>query len=179
DQDVSDVVAGRGENLALAVDHVSGQRAGEHRVLDVRVAHELALRVRSGDRELQTLRRAAVLLADDDVLRDVHQTTGQVTRVGGTQSGVGQTLTGTVRRDEVLRHRQTLAVRGDDRTRDDLTLGVVHQTTHTGDVPDLQPVTTSARRHHAVDGVVLGEVLAHRGLDLVGRLGPDLDELLT
>src|SRR5690606_36639651 len=108
-------------------------------------AHQLAMRVRSGDRELEALRRAAVLFADDDVLRDIHQTTGQVTRVGGAQSGVGQTLTGTVRRDEVLRNRQPLAVRGDDRARDDLTLRVVHQSTHTRDVADLQPVTTSTR----------------------------------
>src|SRR5690606_13376151 len=109
---------------------------------------------RSGDQELEALRGAAVLLADDDVLRDVHQTTGQVTRVGGAQSGVGQTLAGAVRGDEVLRHRQSLTVRGDDRTRDDLTLGVVHQTAHTRDVADLQPVASGAGGHHAVDGVV-------------------------
>ena len=53
--------------------------------------------------------RAAVDLVDDDVLRDVDQTTGQVTRVGGTQSGVGHALTGAVRGDEVLQHRQALA----------------------------------------------------------------------
>ena len=72
---------------------------------------------------------AAVLLADDDVLRHVHQTTGQVTRVGGTQRGVGETLAGTVGGDEVLQHRQALAERGLDRARDDLTLRVGHQTT--------------------------------------------------
>ena len=120
--------------------------------------HELAIGSGSRDRQLEALGRAAVVFADDDVLRDVHETTGEVTRVGGTEGRVGQTLAGTVRRDEVLRHRQTLAVRGDDRTGDDLTLGVVHQASHTGDVPDLQPVTTSTRGHHAVDGVVLREV---------------------
>ena len=127
-----------------------------------------------GDRQVEALGRAAVVLADDDILRDVHETTGQVARVGRTESRVGQTLAGTVGRDEVLRHRQALAVRGDDRARDDLTLRVVHQTAHTGDVADLQPVTTGTGRHHAVDGVVLREVGAHRLGDLVGRLGPDL-----
>src|SRR5690606_38226677 len=122
DQHVAHIVTGRGEDLARLVHDVGRQGTGEHRVLDIRVAGQHTLRVGSSDRELETVRRAAVLLADDDVLRDVHQTTGQVTRVSGTQSRVGQTLTGTVRRDEVLRHRQTLAVRGDDRTGDDLTL---------------------------------------------------------
>ena len=154
----------RRATLPCGVDDVGGERAREHRVLDVRVAHQHAVGIRRGDRQLEALGRAAVVLADDDILRDVDETTGQVARVGGTQGRVGQTLAGTVRRDEVLRHRQTLAVRGDDRTRDDLTLRVVHQTTHTGDVADLQPVTTSTRGHHAVDGVVLREVRPHRGL---------------
>ena len=178
-QHVAHVVAGRGQHVALGVDRVGGERAREHGVLDVRVLDERAVGTERRDRQLETLGRAAVVLADDDILRDVHETTREVARVGRTEGRVGQTLAGTVRRDEVLRHRQTLAVRGDDRTGDDLTLGVVHQASHTGDVPDLQPVATSTRRHHAVDGVVLGEVRAHRGLDLVGRLGPDLDELLA
>ena len=80
--------------------------------------------------------------ANDDVLRNVHQTTGQVTRVGGTQRGIGQTLTGTVGGDEVLQNRQALAVRGLDRTRDDLALRVGHQATDTGNLAHLQPVTT-------------------------------------
>ena len=96
---------------------------------------------------------AAVLLADDDVLRDVHQTTGQVARVGGPQRGVGQTLAGTVRGDEVLQHGQALAEVRLDRARDDLALRVGHQTTHAGDLADLHPVTAGARGDHHVDGV--------------------------
>ncbi len=68
---------------------------------------------------------------------DVHQTPGQVTRVGGTQGGVGQTLAGTVGGDEVLQHRQALAEGGLDRPRDDLTLGVGHQAAHAGDLAEL------------------------------------------
>src|SRR5690606_8840200 len=49
-------------------------------------------------------RGTAVFLGDDGVLRHVHQTTGQVTRVGGLQGGVGQTLTGAVGGVEVLQH---------------------------------------------------------------------------
>ena len=110
---------------------------------------------------------------------DVHQTPGQVTRVGGTQRRVGQTLAGTVRGDEVLQHRQALAEVGLDRTRDDLALRVGHQTTHTGDLPHLHHVSAGTRVDHDVDGVGLREVALHLLGDLAGRLGPDLHQLLT
>src|SRR5665647_3821905 len=96
-----------------------------------------------------------VVFTDDDILRDVHETTREVTRVCGTQSRVGQTLTSTVSSDEVLGDGQAFAVARDDRARDDLTLRVVHQASHARDVANLQPVTTSTGRDHAVDGVVL------------------------
>ena len=43
---------------------------------------------------------ATVLLVDDDVLRDVDQPAGEIARVGCSNGGVGQTLAGTVRREE-------------------------------------------------------------------------------
>ena len=122
---------------------------------------------------------AAVLLADDDVLRDVDQTTGQVAGVGGPQRGVGQTLAGAVGGDEVLQHGQALAEVGLDRPRDDLALRVGHQTTHAGDLPDLHHVPAGAGVDHHPDRVVLREVGLHLLGDLAGRLGPDLDELLA
>src|SRR5690606_9384686 len=178
DQHVAHVGAGRGHHGALGVDRVLGEGAREHRVLDVLVAHQLVADLRR-DPDLETLRRAAVVLTDDDILRDVDETTREVARVRGTQSGVGETLTGTVRGDEVLRHTQTLAVRGDDRTSDRLTLRVGDEATDTRDVSDLQPVTTGARRHHPVDVVVLRVARLHGLGDLVGRVGPDVDELLA
>ena len=120
---------------------------------------------------------AAVLLADDHVLRHVHQTTGQVTRVGGTQRGVGQTLAGTVRGDEVLQHGQALAVAGLDRPRDDLALRVGHQTTDRRDLAELEQVTAGTRVDHLPQRVLLRQRRLHLLGDLVGRLGPDLDEL--
>ena len=63
--------------------------------------------------------RAAVLLGDDDVVGDVDQTTGQITSVSGLQSGIGQTLTGTVRGDEVLQHGQTFLEVRQNRVLDD------------------------------------------------------------
>ena len=57
---------------------------------------------------LDAVERAAVVLVDDDVLRHVDQTAGQVARVGGLERRVGQTLARAVRRDEVLQHRRGL-----------------------------------------------------------------------
>ena len=61
--------------------------------LDVRIADERAIGLHLGQRDGDAALGPAVVLADDDVLGHVHQATGQVTRVGGTQRGVGQTLT--------------------------------------------------------------------------------------
>src|SRR5215471_4113824 len=46
--------------------------------------------------------RTAVILADDYVLGHIHQLAGHVTRVGGLERRVGQTLAGAVSRDEVF-----------------------------------------------------------------------------
>ena len=86
---------------SLTVARVREQAAADQ------VLVELALLV--VERVRNALGGAAIDLADDDVLRDVDQTTGQVTRVCRTQRGVGQTLTGAVRGDEVLQNGQALA----------------------------------------------------------------------
>ena len=125
--------------------------------------------------------RPAVLLADDELLRDVDEPAGQVAGVGGTQRGVGETLAGTVGRDEVLEDRQALTEVRLDRARDDLTTRVGHETAHTGDLAHLHDVASGTRADHHVDRVEL--LLGHLGLhgltDPVGRVGPDLDLLLA
>ena len=81
--------------------------------------------------------RAAVELADDGVLRDVDEAAGEVPGVRRLERGVGETLAGAVRRDEVLEHRETLAeVRGDRRL-DDLARRLRHQATHGGELTNL------------------------------------------
>ena len=108
--------------------------------------------------------RAAVLLADDDILRDIDQTTGQVTGVGGTQCGIGQALTGASGRDEVLEYGQAFTIVGLDRDLDGLTGGVRNQTAHAGELTDLRHGTTGAGVRHHIDGVELIEaVLQGRG----------------
>lgn len=127
DLGVAQVVTALDHDGAVLGHRVLGDRAGVRRGLDVRVADQRTVRLHLGQRHDDATAGAAVGLTDDDVLRDVHQTTGQVTRVGGAQRGIGQTLTSTVGVDEVLQHRQALAERGLDRTRDELTLRVRHQ----------------------------------------------------
>src|SRR5690606_11247818 len=122
---------------------------------------------------------AAVDLADDDVLGDVHQTPGEVPGVGGAQRRVRQTLALTVGGDEVLQHRQALAVGRLDRTRDRLTLGVGHQSADTGDLADLHGVTAGTGVDHHPHRVVGGRVLLHVPGDLVGGLGPDVGQVLA
>ena len=96
---------------------------------------------------------AAVLLADDELLRHVHQPPGEVPGVGGSQRGVGQSLARAVGGDEVLQHGQALAEVRLDRPRDDLALRVGDEATHAGELADLHDVPARARVGHHVDRV--------------------------
>ena len=86
---------------------------------------------------------AAVFLGDNHIVGDIYQTTGQITCIRGLQSGIGQTLTGTVRGDEVLQHRHAFLQVGDDGVLDNLCagstalLGLGHQATHAAELLDL------------------------------------------
>ena len=64
--------------------------------------------------------RAAVLLGDDEVVRDVDEAAGQVAGVGGFKRGVGETLAAAVGGDEVLEDGQALAEVRHDGLLDDL-----------------------------------------------------------
>ena len=140
-------------------------------------------------RSRQAAERAAVLFADDHVLRYVDQTTRQVTGVGRLQCGIGQTFTGTVRRDEVLQYRQTLFEVRKDRVFDDLTafcsrfLRFGHQAAHTGKLANLLFRTTGSRVQHHIDRIetlhVRGEVVEHRLGQLHVDIGPDIDDLVV
>ena len=125
--------------------------------------------------------RVARDLAHDQLLRDVDESTGQVAGVGGTQSGVGETLACAVSRDEVLEHREALTEVALDRAGDDLALRVGDEATHTGDLTHLHDVSSGTRTDHHVDRVELGRLhqVLHGLRHLVGGVGPDLDLLLA
>src|SRR5690606_33601893 len=86
DGGVTQVLTRVEDHVALLVHRVGGEVAGVDAGLDVLGTHQTAVGqlVRDGPRD--TAAGATVDLAHDDVLRHVHQTTGQVTRVGGPQS---------------------------------------------------------------------------------------------
>ena len=199
DLGVAEVSACGDQHGALRVDGVDGQGAGVDggldvsRLLDGRVLGErlggnpdratrvgvCAGRAPHRDHLGEAALGLAVLLADDHVLRHVHETTGQVTRVGGAKRRIGLALTAAVRRDEVLENREPLAEVRLDRPRDDVALRVGHEASHGGDLTHLRHVSSGARVDHHEDGVVGGEVLLHRLGQLGRRVGPDRDQLLA
>ena len=105
---------------------------------------------------------AAVFLAHDHILGHVHQTAGEVARVGGAQGRIHQTLTGAVGGDHVFGDREPLAEVGADRYVDNLALGVGHQAPHPHELTHLGHVAPGAgvgHHPHRVERVVVVEVL--------------------
>ena len=97
DRGVTEIVATLDDDGAVRVDCIGRQGTGVRAGLHVSIADHRAVGLLLGDRGDDSALCSTVDLADDDVLRNVHQTTGQVTRVGGAECGIGQTLTSTVR----------------------------------------------------------------------------------
>ena len=105
--------------------------------------------------DLEAHDRAAILLGDRHVLRDVDEAAREVTGVGRLERRVGQTLPGAVRRDEVLEHGQAFAEVRLDRAFDDLAdaagellLRLRHQSAHAGELTDLVARTARAGVEH-------------------------------
>ena len=104
----------------LGVHNVAHQEAAPQTVGEL--LDDLAVLADLGD--LDAVGHMAILLTDDDILGDVDHSAGQVTGVGGTQSGIGQALTGAAAGDEVLQGGQALAVVCLDGDLDGLTGGI-------------------------------------------------------
>src|SRR5690606_33267643 len=139
DELLVDLRVGRDDHLARdGVGDVLERHAAEdalaERADDLAALFELA--------HPDAVERLAVELCDDRVLRHVDETAGEVTRVRRLERRVRETLTRTVRRDEVLEHGETLTeVRRDGRL-DDLARGLGHEAAHTGELTDLLVRTT-------------------------------------
>ena len=56
----------------------------------------------------QTAQRSAIFFGNNHIMRNINQTTSEVSRIGCFHRCVGQTFTCTMRRDEVFEHRHTL-----------------------------------------------------------------------
>src|SRR5690606_14673849 len=119
--------------IGARLDHVTGDDSTQHALtqrLDDAATFDMRLHA-------LTLVGTAIHLGSHQVLGDVNQTTGQVTGVRCLQCGIGQTLTGTVGRDEVLEYVQTFTEVGYNRGFDDRAVRLGHQTTHTCQLTDL------------------------------------------
>ena len=104
-------------------------------------------------RDVDAFDGSAIVLADDDVLRHVDETTGEVAGVSGLERGVGEALTRAVGRDEVLQHGEAFTeVRRDGRL-DDFAGRLGHQAAHAGELTDLLLRTAGAGVGHDVDRV--------------------------
>ena len=122
-------------------------------------------------------------------MRDVNQTASQITSVGRLHGGIGQTLTGTVCRDEVLQHRHTLLkVRQNRVLNRTTTLGtgllrLSHQTTDTRELFDLILRTTGTGvKHHkySIEALVcLSHLLQQDITNIIVNVCPSIDHLVV
>ena len=97
---------------------------------------------------------AAIRFTDNQFLRHVNQTSGQITRVSCTQSRIRQTLTGSMGRHKVFQYVQTFTEIGLDRQLNGVTGGICHQSTHTCQLFDLLIRTTRSGICHHIDIVI-------------------------
>ncbi len=141
-------------------------------------------------RNTDTAKRTAVRLHDRHILSDIHETPRQVAGVGRLERRVGETLTSTVRGDEVLEDRQPFLEVRNNRVLDDLTgrsdkalLRLGHQTTHSAELPNLLLRSSSTGVRHHVDGVeaflVCLQCIKQYVGDAVVCPGPDVNDLVV
>ncbi len=121
----------------------------------------------------------AVDLADDQLLRDIDHSSGQVTGVCGTKSRIGQSLSCAVSGHEVFQNIQSFTeVRGDRQL--DRTAGrICHQASHAGQLLDLLIGTAGTGVSHHEDVVVLIQRRQQRIRQLGIGLGPGVDDGLV
>ena len=170
---LGEVGAGLGHNLAVFALDIRRKNAAGCRGLP-QLGENNLVTGNLADWDAHALAGATVLFADDDVLGHVHQTTGEVAGVSGTQCGIGQALTGTVGVVEVLQHGQTFAEGGLNRTGDVITVRVHNHALHTGQRPDLTHVTGSTRLHNHRNRVVVRVHVLDGLTDGVGSVLPQL-----
>src|ERR1051326_8106780 len=128
---------------------------------------------------------AAIVFADDDVLRYVDQAAGQVARIGRLERRVGQSLAGAVGRDEIFEHRQPFTEVGRDGRFDDFARRLGHQSTHAGELANLLFRSASAGVGHNVNRIEFAFLIAalhfteHFVSNFFGNRRPDFDDLVV
>ena len=118
----------------------------------------------------------AILFVNNDFLRNVYQTAGQVTGVRGTKRGIRQTFTRTARGDEVFENIQAFAVVCTNRNFNRLTCGIRNQAAHTCKLTKLAFRTTRTGVHHHINGILFAEVILQALRYLIGAFFPNFDD---
>ena len=103
--------------------------------------------------DVQALVGAAIDFGDDGVLRHIHQTTRQITRIRGLERRIRQPLTRAMGRVEIFKNGQTFLEVRDDGRFDDFAVRLCHQTAHTRQLFNLSRRTTRTGMRHHVNGV--------------------------
>ena len=118
-------------------------------------------------------RRAAVVVSDDNVLRNIDKSSCQVTGVCGTERRVRLTFTRTSRRDEVFKNGKTFTEVRSDGNFYRFTGGICHKSAHTAKLTDLVDGAAGAGNRHHVDGVLFAQVLLQLLRNRRGRAVPN------
>ncbi len=119
----------------------------------------------------------AILFPDDDILGNVDQAAGKVTRVRRAQRRIRKALARAVGGDEELEHREAFAEVRPDGHLDDLARRIRHQAAHARQLADLVGAAARAGVCHHVDGVIFIQRF-HQGAGHVVRgLFPNVDHV--
>ena len=140
--------------LTERVHHITGHNTTQYALTQC-LNHVTAFDQR---RHQQAFFSTAILSGNHQILCHVDQSTSQVTGVRCLQGGIGQTLTGTVSRDEVLEYVQTFTEVAGNRRFNNGAIRLGHQTTHTGQLTNLcrgAPRTGIGHHEDGVEGALL------------------------
>ena len=103
-------------------------------------------------------RRSAVVVSDDDILRNIDKSSCEVAGVGGTKRRVRLSFTRTSRGYEIFKNGKSFTEVRSDGNFDRFTCRVRHKSAHTAKLTDLVDRSARARNSHHVDRVLFAQV---------------------
>ena len=130
----SDHLASCDKNIPrLQINQIFGKNATQDTVIkrinNITTIHDRA--------DGQAFIRAAINLMNNTILRNIDETTGQVTRIGCFQGCIGKTFTRTMCRVEIFQNIQTFFKGRNDWRFNNLARRLCHKATHTSKLFDL------------------------------------------
>ena len=172
---IFDVIQGRAAENAIS-----------QRLNDLAAFHERS--------HFDSIHGTAIVFGNDGVLRHIYEPTSQVTGVRRLERRVGETLTRSVRRDEVLQNGEAFPEIGSDRCLNDFAGRFRHQSAHARKLTNLLRATAGAgirhhenrieARHRDLPTRIIGhffrtQVAQHLIGDAIRHLSPDVDHFVV